>query len=201
MRSVAAIAAAALLALLAAGCGENQVDHDSSNRGSGTDTAPTSVENAYRSQFAPGSCAIQIGDSAQLRFTANRPAESERLLQITTAAADTVRISPNCGSGDCPQVIHRIGPTYRTSRRPCSARQVFHRDSRTRERQCPARYLGWRHIPIREVRGARFAGSHRGVSNPEITKHGTTSASPGNDSKHWCTSSLAIQAAAYFQGG
>lgn len=87
---------AALLMALAAGCG-NGVDTDSSNRGSGTDTEPTSVENAFIvPRFVPGSCAIQVGDDADLRFTASniRPAESERLLEITTEAADIVRISP-----------------------------------------------------------------------------------------------------------
>lgn len=82
--------------VLAAGCG-NDVDYDSSNRGSGTDTEPTSVENAFITpNFLPGSCAIQVGDNANLRFTVSnvRPAESERLLEITTDAADMVRISP-----------------------------------------------------------------------------------------------------------
>lgn len=86
----------ALLTTLAAGCG-NDVDYNSSNRGSGTDTEPTSVENAFIvPKFLPGSCAIQVGDSANLRFTVSniRPAESERLLGITTDAADMVRISP-----------------------------------------------------------------------------------------------------------
>jgi hypothetical protein len=57
----------------------------------------TSVENAYivpRSQ--PGLCAIQVGDAGELRFTVtnNRPAEPEKLLGISTEAADAIRISP-----------------------------------------------------------------------------------------------------------
>jgi copper(I)-binding protein len=46
--------------------------------------------------FAPGNCAVQVGDLAELRFTAtnNRDTETERLLSIRTDAARTVRISP-----------------------------------------------------------------------------------------------------------
>jgi hypothetical protein len=72
-------------------------DIDSSNRGSGTDTDATSVENAYIvPRFKGTSCAIQVGDSAQLSFTAtnNRSTESEKLTGITTPAAETVRIAP-----------------------------------------------------------------------------------------------------------
>lgn len=72
-------------------------DINSSNRGSGTDTETTSVENAYIvPQFKGTSCAIQVGDSAQLKFTAtnNRSAEPERLTGITTPAAEIVRIAP-----------------------------------------------------------------------------------------------------------
>lgn len=90
-------AAAALLTALVAGCGD-EADLYSSNRGSNAESGTTSVENVFIvPAFKPGSCAIQVGDSADLRFTVSniRPAESERLLQITTAAADTVRISPD----------------------------------------------------------------------------------------------------------
>jgi hypothetical protein len=72
-------------------------DIDSSNRGSGTDTETTSVENAYIvPRFKATSCAIQVGDSAQLNFIAtnNKSTESERLTGITTPAAETVRIAP-----------------------------------------------------------------------------------------------------------
>jgi hypothetical protein len=91
------MALAALLATMAATACGNNVDPESSNRGSDTDTALTTVTNAYIvPAFAPGSCAIQIGGTAQLHFTAtnNRPAETERLLDITTDAANMVRISP-----------------------------------------------------------------------------------------------------------
>jgi copper(I)-binding protein len=70
----------------------------SSNRGSGSHTAETTVENAFIvPNFVPGSCAIQVGDAARLRFTAtnNRSTESERLSGITTAAAESVRITPS----------------------------------------------------------------------------------------------------------
>lgn len=92
----AATVGAALMVVLATGCG-NDVDYNSSNRGSGTDTEPTAVDNAFIvPTFMPGSCAIQVGGTANLRFTVSniRPAESERLLGITTDAADLVRISP-----------------------------------------------------------------------------------------------------------
>jgi hypothetical protein len=70
----------------------------SSNRGSGSHTAETTVENAFIvPNFVPGSCAIQVGDAARLRFTAtnNRSTESERLSGITTSGAETVRILPS----------------------------------------------------------------------------------------------------------
>jgi hypothetical protein len=68
--------------------------------GSGSQTARTSVENAFIVPlFVPGECAIQAGDTAKLRFTVtnNRTAETERLLFITTGAADAVRIAPDTG--------------------------------------------------------------------------------------------------------
>jgi hypothetical protein len=96
VRPVARTALAALLAMSAAACGNN-VDRESSNRGSGTDSTLTTIDNAFIiPAFTPGSCAIQVGDSAQMSFTAtnSRPAETERLLEITTAAANMVRIAP-----------------------------------------------------------------------------------------------------------
>jgi hypothetical protein len=95
-RGAAATLGAVMLALLVGGCGEDAV-LDSSNRGSGSHTEATSVENAFIvPKFVPGSCAIQVGDSADLRFTAtnNRTTEAEQLSGISTAAAETVRISP-----------------------------------------------------------------------------------------------------------
>lgn len=70
---------------------------DSSNRGSGADTETTSVENAYIvPQFRGTACAIQVGDSAQLNFTATNhgTTESERLTAISTTAAENVQIAP-----------------------------------------------------------------------------------------------------------
>lgn len=86
---------AALLMFVVGGCGGNPV-LDSSSRGASSQTGETSVENAFIvPRFAPGSCAIQVGNSADLRFTAtnNRPGEPERLTGITTGAADAVRMS------------------------------------------------------------------------------------------------------------
>jgi copper(I)-binding protein len=88
--------AAVVLTLSVGGC-HNDAVLDSSNRGSGSHTAMTSVENAFIvPMYMPGHCAIQLGDVAKLRFTAsnNRDTEAERLLLITTDAADAVRISP-----------------------------------------------------------------------------------------------------------
>ncbi|MGV0716800.1 hypothetical protein ABQE93_15465 [Mycolicibacterium sp. XJ662] len=90
-------AAGALLALLAAGCGGGS-EIGSSNRGANTQTAQTSVENAYIvPRFLPGSCAIQVGEDAALTFTAtnNRSGEAEKLLGIESDAAEAIRIAPN----------------------------------------------------------------------------------------------------------
>ena len=93
------IGAAAVLALSIAGC-RNEAVLDSSNRGSGSQTAMTSVENAYIVPlYVRGRCAIQVGDAAKLRFTAtnNRDTDTERLLYIMTDAAAAVHVSPNTG--------------------------------------------------------------------------------------------------------
>ncbi len=90
-------AAGALLALLAAGCGGGS-EIGSSNRGANTQSAQTSVENAYIvPRFLPGSCAIQVGEDAALTFTAtnNRSGEAEKLLGIESDAAEAIRIAPN----------------------------------------------------------------------------------------------------------
>ena len=90
---------AAVLALAIAGC-QNDPVLDSSNRGSGSHPTMTSVENAFIVPLhMPGECAIQVGDTAKLRFTAtnNRDTETERLLYINTNAAHAVHISPNTG--------------------------------------------------------------------------------------------------------
>jgi hypothetical protein len=94
-RPLVGVAAAITLPMLT-GC-LPEPDIKSSNRGSGTDTETTSVENAYIvPRFKGTSCAIQVGDSAELRFTAtnNSSGESEILAGVTTPAADTVQISP-----------------------------------------------------------------------------------------------------------
>lgn len=86
-----------LAALSLAGCG-NYISGESSNRGSGSETSDTTVENAYIvPRYLPGSCAIQVGDTAELRFTIinNRATETERLQQITTPAAEAVDITPS----------------------------------------------------------------------------------------------------------
>lgn len=80
----------ALLGLIVAGCGRDDPDLESSNRGSGSDTTATTVENVYIvPTFVPGQCAIQLALGAELRFTAtnSRPAETERLLGLSADAA------------------------------------------------------------------------------------------------------------------
>jgi hypothetical protein len=79
----------ALLALTLGGCGK-EYDFESANRGSGSDTTATTVENAYIvPAFVPGQCAIQLPLRAELRFTVTngRPAETERLIGLSTDAA------------------------------------------------------------------------------------------------------------------
>jgi len=93
-----AATAGLVLSMLVAGCGDNPEFESSSNRGAGSRTGDTSVENAYLvPRFIPGSCAIQFGDAAALTFTAtnNRGTETERLLAIKSPAADAIRISPD----------------------------------------------------------------------------------------------------------
>ncbi|WP_234788763.1 hypothetical protein [Mycolicibacterium iranicum] len=88
------MAVAATLMVSAVGCGEDPV-LDSSSRGSGSHTDDTSVENAYIvPSYVPGRCALQLDAGGAMRFTItnNRPAETERLLGISTDAAEQVRV-------------------------------------------------------------------------------------------------------------
>jgi copper(I)-binding protein len=92
-----AATAGALAAVLVSGCGGNS-EMGSSQRGAGSDSEETSVENAFIvPRFVPGSCAIQVGDAAELTFTVtnNRVTESEQLIAIDSPAAQTIRISPH----------------------------------------------------------------------------------------------------------
>lgn len=78
----------AAVALLAAGCGEDPV-LDSSNRGSGSHTTGTTVENAaIVPSFLNGRCAIQLNTGGELRLTITngRPDATERLLGASTSA-------------------------------------------------------------------------------------------------------------------
>ncbi len=87
---------AAMAVLAAAGCG-SQAHLQSSNRGAGSRTADTTVENAYIvPHYAPGSCAVQTGDTADLRFTVtnSRDGQAEQLLDVTTPAVDQVKVTP-----------------------------------------------------------------------------------------------------------
>jgi hypothetical protein len=85
---------AAVLTTSVAGCGEDSV-MGSSNRGSGSHTADTSVENAYIvPTYLPGRCAIQLDAGGAMRFTItnNRAGETEQLLGISTSAAEKARV-------------------------------------------------------------------------------------------------------------
>ncbi|MGH3675699.1 MAG: hypothetical protein ACRDU5_08180 [Mycobacterium sp.] len=91
-----AASAGLVVAVLTAGCGGDKPVLDSSNRGSESRTADTTVQNAFIvPRFTSGSCAIQVGDAA-LTFTAtnNRPTEPERLLAIASDAARAIGIFP-----------------------------------------------------------------------------------------------------------
>ena len=103
MRSPCALARqplwiAAAAAVVVAGCADDSGANSSSNRGAGTETESTTVENAYIvPRSLPGSCAIQLGDSATLNFTATntRPTKTERLLNVDVESADGARILPS----------------------------------------------------------------------------------------------------------
>lgn len=84
----------ALVLVAAVGCGTD-VDVTSSNRGASSADQATSIDNAYIvPTFVPGSCALQEGDAAQLRFTItnNRSVEEERLLSVNTDAAERITV-------------------------------------------------------------------------------------------------------------
>ena len=89
-------AMALTLAAATAGCA-GRVQVDSSNRGSGSHTSGTSVENAYVvPRHGPGSCAIQVDGPAALTFTItnNRTADAEQLTAVNSDVADSIELSP-----------------------------------------------------------------------------------------------------------
>ncbi|ADT99764.1 hypothetical protein [Mycolicibacterium gilvum] len=93
-KSGSALAVSVALLTSTVGCADDPLP-ESSNRGSGSDTVDTSVENAYIvPTYVPGRCAIQLNAGGALRFTLtnNRPAETERLLGISTSAAEQARV-------------------------------------------------------------------------------------------------------------
>lgn len=86
--------AAGVLALPMTACG-NEEQGLSTNRGSGSLTEGTTVENAFIvPTFLPGRCAIQLDTGAKMRFTVtnSRPTEAERLLGVTTNVAQNADI-------------------------------------------------------------------------------------------------------------
>ncbi|WP_246228748.1 copper chaperone PCu(A)C [Mycolicibacterium psychrotolerans] len=67
----------------------------SPNRGTGSTTQETTVENVYIvPAFLPGRCAIQLDAGAAMRFTVtnNRGADPEKLLGVSTDAAQATRL-------------------------------------------------------------------------------------------------------------
>lgn len=94
MGSRTALAGVTALVMCAVGCG-GEPALDSSNRGSGSGTQNTTVENAFIvPAYLPGRCAIQLNAGAEMRFTVtnNRPAEAEQLLGLSTNVAAQARI-------------------------------------------------------------------------------------------------------------
>ncbi|WP_131815087.1 hypothetical protein [Mycolicibacterium holsaticum] len=64
---------------------------------SGPPGSATAVENAaIVPEFIPGRCSISVGGQADLRFTVtnHRSSGIERLLEVSTAAADAVQYAP-----------------------------------------------------------------------------------------------------------
>lgn len=89
-----ALAGAVVLTGGVVSCGEDPV-LDSSNRGTGSHTQDTTVENAYIvPAYVPGRCAIQLEAGGEMRFTVtnNRALEPERLLGLSTSAAQQARV-------------------------------------------------------------------------------------------------------------
>jgi hypothetical protein len=83
------------LVVTTTGCTDDSVT-GSSNRGSGSGTEGTTVENAFIvPTFLPGRCAIQLDTGAQMRFTVTNghPTENERLLGVSTSASSAADIA------------------------------------------------------------------------------------------------------------
>lgn len=90
-----AVCGAAALALPMSGCLNTEMG--SSDRGADAPSElETSVDSAYLVPSYLESCEIQVGDSGVLRFTATntRVTETERLLSVSTPAAENLRFSP-----------------------------------------------------------------------------------------------------------
>lgn len=96
-KNVMTLLGAVAVAGSAAGCNDPEVPL-STNRGSGSLSPSTTVENAFIvPAYIPGQCAIQVNSGGVMRFTItnNRQVETERLLGISTSAAQTAHIVTN----------------------------------------------------------------------------------------------------------
>jgi len=97
----------AALSVALVGCGDNEDnDLDSSNRGGDGVAGETSIENAFIIPAYLGSCVLQVDAPAPLTFTVtnNNELETERLLDISTPAAETVTLTgPDGGLEIAPQ--------------------------------------------------------------------------------------------------
>lgn len=86
--------------LLACGCSDSSDTELSTNRGSGSLTEGTTVENAFIvPAFVPGHCAIQVGAGAKMRFTVTNGSttDAERLLSVSTNVADEALMAAEVG--------------------------------------------------------------------------------------------------------
>ncbi len=89
-------AAGAAVLITATGCAQHPAEPGSGSP-AGSPGKATAVEHAHIvPEFIPGRCSISVGGPADLRFTVtnNRPSGMERLLEISTDAADVVQYSP-----------------------------------------------------------------------------------------------------------
>ncbi len=96
--SSASIVAASAVVLV--GCGGDEPNINSSNRGANDGNGETTIENAFIAPAYTLSCVLQVDAPAQLSFTATNSGslETETLLSISTPAAESVTIEAPDGA-------------------------------------------------------------------------------------------------------